>query len=60
VPFQPDPDRPVYCDECFKEIRMRKGGNANHASSIGYHKPKSEPEKGKIKEMIKNIFDKND
>lgn len=18
VPFEPDPDRPVYCDECFK------------------------------------------
>ena len=60
VPFQPDPDRPVYCDECFKEIRMRKAGNLNHASSTEHHKPKSEPEKGKIKEMIKNIFDKND
>jgi len=56
VPFQPDPARPVYCDECFKEIRMQRGENSRQTSSSQYHGSKAEPKKGEIKEIIKNIF----
>jgi len=56
VPFQPDPARPVYCDECFKEMKMQKGGNSRQTSSPQHYGSKAEPKKGEIKEIIKNIF----
>ena len=58
VPFQPDPDRPVYCDECFKEIRMRKGLNSTHTNSSKKYQSKVKPKSGEIKQIIKNIFNK--
>jgi CxxC-x17-CxxC domain-containing protein len=32
VPFQPDPEKPVYCRECYQEVKAKKGRNqARHA-----------------------------
>ena len=59
VPFQPDPDRPVYCDECFKEIRMRRGVNLTHTNSAKDYQSKVSPKNGEIKQIIKNIFNKD-
>lgn len=59
VPFQPDPARPVYCDECFKEIRMQRGKNLTHTNSPKDYQSKIEPKKEEMKQIIKNIFRKN-
>jgi len=56
VPFQPDPARPVYCDECFKEIRKQRGKNLTHTNSVRDTQSKTAPKKGEIREVIKNIF----
>jgi CxxC-x17-CxxC domain-containing protein len=56
VPFQPDPARPVYCDECFKEIRRQRGKNSTYTNSPKDHQPKTKPKKEEIKQIIKNIF----
>lgn len=56
VPFQPDPARPVYCDECFKEIRRQRGKNSTHADSVKDYQSKMKPKKEEIKQIIKNIF----
>jgi len=56
VPFQPDPARSVYCDECFKEIRRQRGKDSTHQNSAQHTQSKIQPKKGEIREVIKNIF----
>jgi len=56
VPFQPDPARSVYCDECFKEKRKQRGKNLTHTNSVRDTQSKTTPKKGEIRETIKNIF----
>lgn len=36
VPFEPSGNKPVYCRNCFQEVRgERRGGNGGGASSFG-------------------------
>ncbi|MBI3098179.1 MAG: zinc-ribbon domain containing protein [Planctomycetes bacterium] len=30
VPFRPNPDRPVYCDQCFRKHRQGRPGGSRH------------------------------
>lgn len=47
VPFKPDPRRPVYCEECFRQIK----GSVNKLK-----KDKPPPKTKEIKNLIKKIF----
>ncbi|MGC8651370.1 MAG: CxxC-x17-CxxC domain-containing protein [Minisyncoccia bacterium] len=48
VPFKPDPNRPVYCDDCLKKIKTVA------ADKIRKNKPA--PKTEEIKNIIKKIF----
>ncbi|MDQ5882991.1 MAG: hypothetical protein QG648_346 [Patescibacteria group bacterium] len=49
VPFRPDPRRPVYCEDCFKEIKKVSRGEQ-------LRREKPPPRNDEIKKIIKNIF----
>jgi len=55
VPFKPDPSRPVYCEDCFREIKRAQNRNPE-SESIKPSKSKVQPNQGEIKNIIKNIF----
>lgn len=41
VPFEPDPDRPVFCKECLQIIRQeKKGGQSERVRTAQFHGPK--------------------
>jgi len=55
VPFKPDPSRPVYCEDCFREIKRAQNKNPG-SETMKPSKPKVQPNQGEIKNIIKNIF----
>jgi len=46
VPFRPDPNRPVYCEDCLKEMK----------NTTSFRKEKPPPKTEEIKKIIKGIF----
>jgi len=57
VPFRPSPTRPIYCEDCFREIkRAQKTKNVLSSDSTRFSKSKAEPKEEKIKDIIENIF----
>lgn len=56
VPFRPSPARPVYCDECFREVRREREKSLSPTESLKPPKSKIQPKKEEIKQIIKNIF----
>jgi len=56
VPFRPSPTRPVYCEDCFKEIKRIQKTNALPNESEKLSRMKTQPKGEEIKNIIKNIF----
>lgn len=59
VPFRPSSSRPVYCEDCFKEIRKIQKTRTLSDDLEKSPRARTQPKGEEIKSIIKNIFDKN-
>ena len=56
VPFRPDPNRPVYCEDCLKEMQRVKKQLPDYSQKDSqYRKPKPPPQAEEIKNLLKDI-----
>ncbi|MGB9763036.1 MAG: type IV secretion system DNA-binding domain-containing protein [Minisyncoccia bacterium] len=56
VPFRPDPNRPIYCEDCLKEMQLVKKQMSDHRvleNHSQYKKPKPPPQIEEIKNILK-------
>lgn len=56
VPFRPSPTRPVYCEDCFREVKRAQKTNISSFGPLRSPKPKTGPKGEEVKNIIKNIF----
>lgn len=64
VPFRPSPQRPIYCDRCFREIRIQssknKIKNKTQTNQVDLSKHKAIPKNKEIKQLVKKILYQGD